>query len=237
MEPAHLRYKPKIFVGSSHRWTIDQFTRFPKTAEILDVGAGSGFAARNLRPLGFEHFQAVEIDPEAIRELSSLYSRIEPTPEGFEKSQFDIALCLDILEHTASPEKFLKAIVDVLKPGGYVLISVPNITHWSIRLKLLTGQFEYQDRGILDRTHLQFITRNRLRIMCESLGMKTLSEDSTIEPVELLLPDWSYQNIGFRFLSRIRLALARTWPSLMAFQHLAVVQKNELNAQLSPTKS
>lgn len=225
MKVSYERYQPKLFIGSSHDWTIRQFDQIVKDSKILDVGAGSGFASRTLKPLGFKNFDAVEIDPATRVELAKLYDRVEDSLEKYEFNQFDVALCLDVLEHTVNPEEFLKEVLARVKPGGVVFISVPNITHWSVRIQLLFGRFEYSDRGILDRTHLQFITRKRLRKMFVTYNLKTLNEDSTIEPIELLLPSYAYQNSIYRIISIVRLSLARFWPSLMAFQHLAIAQK------------
>jgi hypothetical protein len=46
----------------------------------------------------------------------------------------------------------------LLSPRGVMVICVPNAAHWSVTLKLLTGRFDYEDQGVLDRTHLRWFT-------------------------------------------------------------------------------
>ena len=48
----------------------------------------------------------------------------------------------------------------MLAPGGYVVLSVPNVAHADVALALLDGRFRYTDTGLLDRTHLRFFTRS-----------------------------------------------------------------------------
>ncbi len=59
----------------------------------------------------------------------------------------------------------------VLAPGGYVVVSIPNVAHASVRLALLQGQFPYRDLGLLDATHLRFFTRSSLYEMLAQAGL------------------------------------------------------------------
>jgi hypothetical protein len=48
-----------------------------------------------------------------------------------------------------------------LEPGGTVIASIPNLRNYRVlKALVLKGRFEYQDGGILDRTHLRFFTRS-----------------------------------------------------------------------------
>jgi 2-polyprenyl-3-methyl-5-hydroxy-6-metoxy-1,4-benzoquinol methylase len=76
------------------------------------------------------------------------------------KGEFDFVMFGDVLEHLNSPEKALEIIKPLLKPDGHILICVPSIVHWSIRMRVLKGQFEYTETGPLDRTHVRFFTPN-----------------------------------------------------------------------------
>ena len=61
----------------------------------------------------------------------------------------------DVIEHLSDPLRIMRELNRHLAPGAVVIVSVPNVAHLSVRLSLLFGRFEYQDRGILDRTHLR----------------------------------------------------------------------------------
>ena len=72
----------------------------------------------------------------------------------------DLVLCLDVLEHLLQPLEVLKRVTSTMPDGGTVIVSVPNIAHASVSLPLLLrARFEYQDAGILDRTHVRFFDR------------------------------------------------------------------------------
>ena len=74
-----------------------------------------------------------------------------------ELQSYDLILLLDVLEHLVDPVGTLKRLSTLLKPGGHVIVSVPNIAHLSVSLPLLFGRrFTYTEAGILDRTHLKF---------------------------------------------------------------------------------
>jgi len=64
----------------------------------------------------------------------------------------------DVLEHLRQPEEILSRCKQLLLPSGFVIASIPNIAHWSMRWNLLFGRFDYTNLGLLDRTHLRFFT-------------------------------------------------------------------------------
>jgi hypothetical protein len=61
-----------------------------------------------------------------------------------------------VLENVKHPDEMLRRIYRCLKHDGKIVVAVPNVVNWYIRLCLLFGRFDYQERGILDRTHLRF---------------------------------------------------------------------------------
>jgi len=131
-----------------------------------------------------------------------------------------------VIEHLPNPEEFLKSVAKMLNPGGVLLLSVPNVAHWSVRIPLLFGFFNYTDRAILDKTHLQFFTRRRLTKILHDVGsLKITHLGATIEPAEFVLPKIIWNNPIFRFCSQIRLTIAHLLPGLMAYQHVAILRK------------
>jgi 2-polyprenyl-3-methyl-5-hydroxy-6-metoxy-1,4-benzoquinol methylase len=91
---------------------------------------------------------------------------------------FNTIVCADVLEHLIFPEKVLHFLVrDFLKNDGQVIISLPNIAHFSTRLSLLLGKFEYRESGILDKTHLHLYTQKSARKMIELCGLAIESEE------------------------------------------------------------
>jgi hypothetical protein len=88
--------------------------------------------------------------------------------------RFDLILFADVLEHTAHPEAVLRRLLPYLEEDGHVIVSLPNVAAWTVRLGLLAGHFDYEQSGILDDTHLRFFTRESAVRLAESAGLEVL---------------------------------------------------------------
>jgi SAM-dependent methyltransferase len=226
--PPQERYQYKPFVGSSHSWAFSQLKRHVSKGPVLDVGPGSGVFGQVLKAQNIGPLHAVEIDPEARAHAATIYDQVSDSIDTFAGNTYQAILLLDVLEHMANPLPFYNRCVEMLAPGGVVLVSVPNIAHWSVRFMLLMGRFEPAQRGILDGTHLKHFSRRGFRKLLDQrteLG-KTITLGASIEPAEFVLPKWVWDNAAFRALSAGRTLFARALPGLMAFQHLGAFQKN-----------
>jgi|GEM_PF-621946 len=229
-KPPHMRYVAKLFPGSSHVWALECAAKWELSGRILDVGVGSGVLGCELFRLGFKQITGIEIDPLARSKAQVLgcYEAVlsSPTDDACQLEGFSHALVLDVLEHVAEPHLLLAQIRARLKPGGTVLISVPNITHWTLRLMLLAGFFRYAERGPLDKTHLRFFSISVLKDLIASdkqLQMGVIT--SSIVPLELMLPEILVKNPLFELLRQMRISLARRLPSLFGYQLLVEVKK------------
>lgn len=226
MSAPHIRYQYKSFYGSSHWWALRHCAPLPSSTRVLDVGSGSGAIGMELKKQGLKELYAIEIDAEARTHVKDIYKETVSDVSAFTGHTFDLILLLDVLEHMTNPFEYLGTMVSMLSPGGKILISLPNVAHWSVRLPLLFGVFDYYDRGIMDRTHYQFFTRKRVRQMLRGEPLlQRCTFDSSIEPVEFLLPETIWNNPLFRAISAVRLAIARVLPGFFAFQHLVLVER------------
>jgi SAM-dependent methyltransferase len=90
---------------------------------------------------------------------------------AFAGQQYDYILFADVLEHLKDPWRVLKTSAAFLKPGGRVIVSVPNIAHAQILASLYNNDFSYADVGIMDKSHLRFFTGATLRDMIEESGL------------------------------------------------------------------
>jgi len=127
---------------------------------------------------------AVEPDPESARALAGSVEEVHAALGGVTRDGFDLALLLDVLEHVPDSAALLREVAARVRPGGALLVSVPNVAHWSVRASLLAGRFDYAPRGIMDRTHLRFFTRRTFRALLEDAGLEVVAEDAAIAPVE-----------------------------------------------------
>ena len=135
---------------------------------VLELGAASGHVTKALKELG-NSVTSVERDGRFAEDLSIFADEVIITDldwldlrDRLAGKKFDVVLAGDVLEHCSKPELVLLQLHDLLKPSGYVVISLPNIAHGDVRLSLLAGNFDYRATGLLDRTHLRFFTRKSI---------------------------------------------------------------------------
>ncbi len=218
-------FKPQR--GSSHRWALETAATIAGPLDVLDVGAGPGHVARALRAgRGDVRVWAVEPEPESARALAGSVEEVHATLDGVGRDGFDLALLLDVLEHVPDPAALLAQVAARVRPGGALLVSVPNVAHWSVRASLLAGRFDYAPRGIMDRTHLRFFTRRTFRSLLAGAGLEVVAEDAAIAPVEQVLT--TVDAVAPWALGRgLRHTAARSLPGLLAYQLLAHVRRRQ----------
>ena len=134
-------------------------------SHVLDVGAGAGNTLKWLKSL-FPNAETtgVEINESLRDELEQNVdiAIIGPIGNCFTQLKtYDLILLLDVLEHVPDPLGTLQKLAGLLRPGGHVIVSLPNISHLSVSVPLLLRRrFAYQNAGILDRTHLTFFVED-----------------------------------------------------------------------------
>ncbi len=158
--------------------------------KVLDVGCATGYLARLLREkgcsvIGIEINQkAAEIARSFCEEVIAVDLERVSLAEILSDRLFDVVVFGDILEHLRDPWRILQETHQVLAPSGYVVASIPNIAHGNIRLSLLQGNFDYQEVGILDNTHLRFFTRKTLEELFFDTGYSIEATERTQMPFE-----------------------------------------------------
>ncbi len=90
-----------------------------------------------------------------------LVGDIEQMHLEFEPSEFDALILSEVLEHLREPGLLVERLAPLIRPGGVVLASSPNVSSWRVILTLLRGAFPAADRGVFDRTHLRWFTPRR----------------------------------------------------------------------------
>lgn len=99
----------------------------------------------------------------AIGQGKVLFGTFEDAEPELPNNYFDLIICNDVIEHMPDHDKFLASLKSKLSRNGHLVGSVPNIRYFrTFKKLLLNGEWDYEDEGILDRTHLRFFTKNSL---------------------------------------------------------------------------
>jgi predicted TPR repeat methyltransferase len=220
-------YTFKDFEGSSHRILIDLIRRFaPPGGTLLDLGAAGGELGDAVRDhfdstCGFE-FQVDcigDLLPRFDRVVIADLERVKSVPGGA-----NAVVLADVLEHLHSSTNALALVKSALAPNGRAFISVPNVANVTVRLMLLLGMFEYQERGILDRTHIRFYTQRSILREVQAAGFRILKVTASSIPLRLVIGGFTPEFI-LRPLEKVLVLMTRLWRSMFAYQIIIVAER------------
>lgn len=144
---------------------------------ILEVGCACGGTLLGIKNIYKNSvLYGIELNKQSAQVASLIAEMLEADVEQdkliYPEEYFDIIIFADVLEHMADPWAALKNVRKHLKPQGQILISLPNIMHYSIISKLILGAWEYEEAGILDRTHLRFFSLKEINKLAVTTGYK-----------------------------------------------------------------
>jgi 2-polyprenyl-3-methyl-5-hydroxy-6-metoxy-1,4-benzoquinol methylase len=197
----------------------------PERSAVLDVGIGVGAVTEFINAGRHNAVFCIEPDPiraamaqgRGLKVYQGLFDQqFLNQPEASER--FDVIVFGDVLEHLPSPAEALDLALRCLKSGGLILASTPNVAHWTVRLGLLFGRFNYAESGIMDATHLRWFTEATLSRLFAQQGFQVERLRYT---AGLWLPHYSrglLKFIPYRIKRVAVLILLRLFPRLMAAQ-------------------
>ena len=209
---------------------------------VLDVGCGFATTSERIQKLGNE-VTGIESSPIACEAAAR---RIAHVVEGdlasvdLGDARFDALIFADVLEHLPWPVGVLKRYLQWLAPQGSVFVSLPNVGLWSVRFAHLAGRWQYEDTGVLDRTHLRFFTRKSARWLLDQAGLapvKTTYNPGIVRPFvpfakkliggggdgsdPLAVLNSRPYRLYLRSIYPAERAVAALWPGLLAFQMIS----------------
>jgi SAM-dependent methyltransferase len=183
---------------------------------ILDVGCGPGWVADELRRRGHYVVGVDSTTHDGVRDRVDEFHEadLEDGLPADVSGEFDVVVAGDVIEHVRRPDRLMDQLAARLANDGEMLASVPNFAHWYPRGRVALGLFDYDQRGILDRTHLRHFTRRSFR---------RLVKESSLELVELRYSGLPLDQVGLsggmsRTVRAVDRTLVRVWPTLFAYQ-------------------
>jgi 2-polyprenyl-3-methyl-5-hydroxy-6-metoxy-1,4-benzoquinol methylase len=188
---------------------------------VFEGGVSSGYFARVLVEAGYA-VDGADIDPDAAAAAKQVCERVlvgDLATLDLDQLApvYDGLVFGDTLEHLADPVALLRRLRPRLADDGALVVTIPNVANWAMRLRLLAGDFRYTERGILDRTHLRFYTARTVREMLGEAGFRT---DELIASVPVPLVRW-------RPLLWLAHRIGNLRPSLFAYTFVIVARPVE----------
>jgi methionine biosynthesis protein MetW len=204
--------------------------RIPAGSRVLDVGCGSGPVTEILQTVSNAIIIGVEPDEEraerargrGLTVINDYLSEAIIRDHG----PFDFIVFADVLEHLPNPAQIVCLAKEALKPGGCVLVSVPNGAHFYARLDLLRGIIRYEDSGIMDATHLRWFTWDSIKSFFERLDFDVTYQDYTVfAKMHMYANRKPFSWMKPRLRAFALRGLAAWQPRLFAVQHIVEARK------------
>jgi 2-polyprenyl-3-methyl-5-hydroxy-6-metoxy-1,4-benzoquinol methylase len=184
---------------------------------VLDVGVGRPRLAGALRDRGHRVTGVAAVaTPMAEKFVDDLATGDldHGLPHGG-GGPYELVVAADTLEHVRNPARLLRQMADELTPGGRLIVTLPNFGHWYPRLRTVVGAFDYDQRGILDTTHVRFFTRRSILRMIKKSGLVVTRMETTGLPLDVVL---GRPSVAKRVLARLDSALVRLRPTMFAYE-------------------
>lgn len=147
-----------------------------KYQKVLEVGCSYGTFRQNLTlPNEYWGVEPNEmVAKAAAANLEHVFTGLfEDVSHQLPNQYFDLVICNDVIEHMADPDGFLESIKSKMTTNASLVGSIPNVRHISnLKSLLLKKDWQYEDAGILDRTHLKFFTETSVKNLFQSHGFK-----------------------------------------------------------------
>lgn len=209
---------------SSHQQILRAVLDLRK-APVLDVGSAQGMLGHQLRGSGLT-IDGVELNPAWADESRPYYRQVfncGVEAAALAPRSYRTVVCGDVLEHVPDPVAVLRRLREAATDDATFVISVPNVAHLAVRLMLLFGRFPKMQRGILDRTHLHFFTRDTAEAVLREAGLRVTRFSTTGVPLDELWPGGEGR-VAFKALMRTQHLALKVLPRVFGYQWVMLAE-------------
>jgi 2-polyprenyl-3-methyl-5-hydroxy-6-metoxy-1,4-benzoquinol methylase len=155
---------------------------------ILDFGCGQGAFSQRLIDLGMV-VDACDINTDQLKanvnRTIELDLNKEIPPDKF-PDKYDIILAFEILEHLYNPWKYLDDCLKLLKKGGIIVLTTPNISNFISRLRFfMKGSLLAFEKNDLKHGHITPLSFIQIENLCAHFNLEIL-EKGHVGPIPLI---------------------------------------------------
>jgi len=187
---------------------------------VLDIGCASGEFAVNLkRKLDLNKFEWTGIEP--VKDLPNskvnydllgkcIHSEFPDCLSELPDSFYDCIFALDVLEHLPYPGIALALLQKKLKSNGSLIVSLPNVSNYSILIQLFKQRWDYKENGIMDKTHLRFFTPSSF----DDVARKNNWIIKSIEPIN------SFEGLKYKIFKLIKFIAPKYIVNILSYGHI-----------------
>lgn len=168
-----------------------------KDKKVLEFGCHSGLLTKLLVEQKSCVVDGIELNQIALEKallwLNNGYvadiEDIDSWENMLNNTKYDYILFLHVLEHLRNPTEVLIKALKFLKKDGIIIIGLPNISNVKDRLKISLGRFEYEDSGVMDRTHIKMFNYFTALDLIKNTNLKVIDYKTPyrINPLKYLI--------------------------------------------------
>lgn len=190
-------FSDKVYLYKTYR-ELDKIFGESSGKKVLEIGCADGSFASYLQTKGYV-VEGVDISPLAVDKARALGIKAEVcnVEQGLpaQAESFDAVIACEVIEHLYDTDAFVKEIKRVVRSGGHVFLSTPNLASLKNRLRLLFGAYpQYSEYNIGKNSagHIRNYTPNVLKSQLRSAGftVANITSPNFLCPMSRKLPLW-----------------------------------------------